>query len=89
MRGYRRGQLGDYGGRTRLGPRLRRDDVRLRLAARSRRSQLKPGRITIDGTAQVRETLVAAISEIAEDDGLTNGSFNHRWLADDPSEQQE
>ena len=36
-RGYSRGQLGDHGGRARLGRQLRRDDVRLRLAQRSRR----------------------------------------------------
>ena len=38
---------------------------------------------TIDGTAQVGETLTADTSDIADSDGLTNATFTYQWLADD------
>ncbi len=38
---------------------------------------------TINGTAQVGETLTASTSDIADVDGLTNASFTYQWLADD------
>ena len=41
------------------------------------------GAPTISGTAQVRETLTADTSGIADADGLTNVSFTYQWLADD------
>ncbi len=41
------------------------------------------GAPTITGTAQVGETLRAAISGIADADGLTNVSFSYQWLVDD------
>ena len=41
------------------------------------------GAPTIDGTAQVGETLTADTSEIADSDGLTNVTFSYQWLADD------
>ena len=39
------------------------------------------GAPTIDGTAQVGETLTASTSDIADQDGLTNVSFEYQWLA--------
>ena len=41
------------------------------------------GAPTISGTAQVGETLTADTSEIADEDGLDNASFDYQWLADD------
>ena len=38
---------------------------------------------TINGTAQVGETLTAGTSGIADANGLTNVSYNYQWLADD------
>ena len=38
---------------------------------------------TITGTAQAGKTLTADISGIADEDGLTNVSYSHQWLADD------
>ena len=40
------------------------------------------GEPTINGTAQVGETLTADVSAIADDDGLDNVSFSYQWLAD-------
>ena len=40
------------------------------------------GAPTIDGTAQVGETLEADTSRIADADGLTNATFSYQWLAD-------
>ena len=45
------------------------------------------GAPTIIGTAQVRETLTAGTSNIADDDGLANVSFSYQWLADDTEVQ--
>ena len=41
------------------------------------------GAPTISGTAQVRETLTANTSGIADKDGLTNATFSYQWQADD------
>ena len=41
------------------------------------------GAPTINGTAQVGETLTADTSGIADDDGLEDAAFTYRWLADD------
>ena len=38
------------------------------------------GQPTIRGTAEVRETLTAATSAIADDNGLTNAVFSHQWV---------
>ena len=38
------------------------------------------GQPVITGTAQVRETLTAATSNIADDNGLTNVVFNYQWV---------
>ena len=38
---------------------------------------------TINGTAQVGETLAADTSGIADADGLTNVAYSYQWLADD------
>ena len=41
------------------------------------------GAPTISGTAQVGETLTAGTSDISDNDGTDNATFNHQWLADD------
>ena len=41
------------------------------------------GAPTINGTAQVGETLTADTSDIADEDGLDNATFSYQWLADD------
>ena len=41
------------------------------------------GALTIMGTAQVGETLMAGTSGISDDDGLDNATFSYQWLADD------
>ena len=41
------------------------------------------GAPTITGTVQVRETLTANTSGIADGDGLSNVQYEHQWLADD------
>ena len=41
------------------------------------------GAPSINGTAQVGETLTADTSGISDDDGLTSVSYSHQWLADD------
>ena len=38
------------------------------------------GQPIINGTAQVRQTLTAGTSSIADDNGLTNATFSHQWL---------
>ena len=40
------------------------------------------GEPTINGTAQVGQTLAADTSGIADEDGLTNAVFSYQWLAD-------
>ena len=42
---------------------------------------------TIDGTAQVGQTLTAETSGIADEDGLTNVVFSYQWMADDTNIQ--
>ena len=41
------------------------------------------GAPTINGTAQVGETLTASTSGIADADGLTNVSFSYQWISSD------
>ena len=41
------------------------------------------GAPTISGTAQVGETLTAATTDISDDDGLTNATFNYQWVSND------
>ena len=41
------------------------------------------GAPTISGTSQVGETLTAATSGIADDDGLNNVSYSYQWVAND------
>ena len=41
------------------------------------------GAPTIDGTAQVGETLTADTSDLSDEDGLNNATFSYQWLADD------
>ncbi len=41
------------------------------------------GAPTIDGTAQVGETLTALTNGITDADGLTNVSYSYQWLAED------
>ena len=45
------------------------------------------GQPTIIGTVQIGETLTLNTSGIADDDGLTNATFSHQWLADDTAIQ--
>ena len=41
------------------------------------------GTPTIDGTAQVGETLTSDVTGIADEDGLTNVSYTYQWIAND------
>ena len=41
------------------------------------------GQPTISGTAQVRETLTADTTSIADEDGLEDVAFSYQWLSDD------
>ena len=41
------------------------------------------GAPTINGTAQVGESLIASTSDISDADGVANASFTYQWLADD------
>ncbi len=41
------------------------------------------GAPTINGTAQVGQTLTASTTGISDSDGLTNVSYSYQWLADD------
>ena len=43
------------------------------------------GSPSINGTAQVGETLTASTSEIADTDGLTNVSYSYQWIRNDGS----
>ena len=43
------------------------------------------GTPTISGTAQVHETLTANTSDITDADGISEGSFNFQWFANDGS----
>ena len=51
-------------------------------AVEARPNSPATGAPTINGTAQVGETLTADTSAIADDDGLDNASFSYQWLAD-------
>ena len=45
------------------------------------------GQPTIDGTAQVGQTLTADVTGIDDEDGLTNVVFSYQWMADDTNIQ--
>ena len=49
----------------------------------SQENSAATGAPTITGTAQVSETLTAAKTGIADEDGLDNATFAYQWLADD------
>ena len=53
------------------------------VAAASTPNSPATGAPTINGTAQVGETLTADTSDIADDDGLNNVLYEYQWLADD------
>ena len=38
------------------------------------------GEATVTGTAQVKRTLAAAVSDVSDDDGLTRVAYSYRWL---------
>ena len=38
------------------------------------------GEATVTGTARVGRTLVAAVSDVSDDDGLTGATYSYRWL---------
>ena len=38
------------------------------------------GEATVTGTAQVGRTLAAAVSDVSDDDGLTQAAYSYRWL---------
>ena len=46
-------------------------------------NSLPTGLPTIAGTAQVGETLTAAVSGIADEDGLTGATYAYQWITDD------
>ena len=52
-------------------------------AVAARPNSAATGAPTINGTAQVGETLTAQTSGIADADGLENATFSYQWLADE------
>ena len=38
------------------------------------------GEVTVTGTPQVERTLVAAVVDVSDDDGLTGATYSYRWL---------
>ena len=38
------------------------------------------GEATVTGTAQVKRTLAAAVSDVSDDDGLTRAAYSYRWM---------
>ena len=38
------------------------------------------GEPTVTGTAQVERTLVAAVSDVSDDDGLTRAAYSYQWM---------
>ena len=46
-------------------------------------NNLATGQPTISGTATVGQTLTASTSDIADDDGLTNPTFEYQWISSD------
>ena len=47
------------------------------------------GKPTISGTAQVKQTLTASTSDIADEDGLNNVSYRYQWVSNDGSTDQD
>ena len=54
-------------------------------AVEARPNSPATGAPTISGTVQVRETLTASTSGIADTDGLTNVSYSYQWIRNDGS----
>ena len=52
-------------------------------------NQAPTGAPTISGTAQVNETLTASVDGIDDPDGLGDGTFSYRWLANDRATESE
>ena len=38
------------------------------------------GEATVTGTAQVKRTLAAAVSDVSDDDGLTGATYSYQWM---------
>ena len=38
------------------------------------------GQATVTGTAQVKRTLAAAVSDVSDDDGLTRAAYSYQWM---------
>ena len=38
------------------------------------------GEVSVTGTPQVERTLVAAVADVSDDDGLTGATYSYRWL---------
>ena len=53
------------------------------VAAAASTNTAPTGAPTISGTPQVGQTLTASTSDIADEDGLENVSYNYQWVADD------
>ena len=68
-------------------PETRTSDPTGEVAAAPAQNIQATGLPTIDGTAQVGESLTADTSEIADEDGLTNAVFSYQWMADDTNIQ--
>ena len=57
-----------------------RNDYQLRYFTDAPPNAAATGTPTISGAAQVRETLSAGVSGIADDNGLSNASFDYQWV---------
>ena len=57
-----------------------RNDYQLRYFTDAPPNAAATGAPTISGAAQVRETLSAGVSGIADDNGLSNASFDYQWV---------
>ena len=57
-----------------------RNDYQLRYFTETPPNAAATGAPTISGAAQVRETLTAGVSGIADDNGLSNASFDYQWV---------
>ena len=57
-----------------------RNDYQLRYFTDAPPNATATGAPTISGAAQVRETLSAGVSGIADDNGLSNASFDYQWV---------
>ena len=57
-----------------------RNDYQLRYFTDAPPNAAATGAPTVSGAAQVRETLTAGVSGIADDNGLSNASFDYQWV---------